>query len=108
MIITIRKIPFENILRNLKHIEIRLLKPPFNQLRVNDKIIFIHGIRKITKKIKNIKIYDSFENIYELEMIDLITPQFTSISKENFVNYYNTIYKKYNIQNFKIIAIFID
>lgn len=105
MIITIKKNPFYFIQNNLKNIEIRLLKSQFLHLQLHDTIIFKYFNQTITRIVKNIKIYNSFEDLYNNENIYNITPQIKS--KENFIQHYTNIYKNYNLKKYKIIAIYI-
>lgn len=105
MIITIKKDPFYFIENNLKNIEVRLLKSQFLHLQINDTIVFKYSNQTITRIVKNIKIYNCFEDLYNNENIYNITPQIKS--KENFIQHYINIYKNYIIKNYKIIAIYI-
>jgi ASC-1-like (ASCH) protein len=105
MDISLRVIPFNNIVNNLKTIEVRLYRGIFTKIKINDIIKFTSNDRTITKKIKNIKLYNSFEELYNSENINNITPSIKS--KECFINHYEDIYKNYNTKNHKVIALFI-
>lgn len=52
-----------------------------------------------------IHLNDSFEELYDKENINNITPNINS--KDEFIKHYKSIYKKYNLNNFKVIALFI-
>tara|TARA_Y100000590_G_scaffold470342_2_gene663902 strand:+ start:3875 stop:4192 length:318 start_codon:yes stop_codon:yes gene_type:complete len=105
MNISIKIEPFNNILNNLKFIEVRLFRGIFTEIKKNDIIMFTSRGKSIIKKIKNIKLYNSFEELYNLENVKDITP--TINSKKEFINHYENIYKNYNVKKFKVIALFI-
>ena len=105
MNISIRIEPFNNISNNLKTIEVRLFRGIFTEIKKNDIIIFTSRGTILKKKVKDIKLYNSFEELYNLENITNITPDIKS--KEEFINHYKYIYKNYKIKNFKVIALFI-
>ena len=105
MNISIRIEPFNNISNNLKTIEVRLFRGIFTEIRKNDIIIFTSRGKILKKKVKDIKLYNSFEELYNLENVNNITPDVKS--KEDFINHYKDIYKNYKIKNFKVIALFI-
>jgi ASC-1-like (ASCH) protein len=105
MKIYLREKPLDDIIKNNKNIEIRLYRGIFTKIKINDIITF-HSLNKnIVKNIKDIKLYNSFEELYNLENINNITPDIKS--KSGFINHYNNIYKNYNLKNFKVIALFI-
>ena len=105
MNISIRDEPFNNIANNLKFIEIRLFRGIFTKIKKNDIITFKSRGKTLIKKVKDIKLYNSFEELYNLENIKNITP--TINSKKDFINHYENIYKNYKLINFKVIALFI-
>lgn len=105
MNISIRIEPFNNIVNNLKTIEVRLFRGIFTEIKKNDIITFKSRGTILKKKVKDIKLYNSFEELYNFENIKDITP--TINSKKEFINHYENIYKNYNISKYKIIALFI-
>ena len=105
MNISIRDEPFNNIKNNLKFIEIRLFRGIFTKIKKDDVIIFKSREKILKKKVKDIKLYNSFEELYNLENIRDITP--TINSKKEFISHYENIYKNFKVINFKVVALFI-
>ena len=105
MNISIKPEPFDHIKNGSKTIEVRLYRKIFEKIKVNDTITFYNNNRSLIKNIKNMKLYNSFEDLYNSENINLITPQLKS--KEDFIYHYNNIYKNIDINKFKVLALFI-
>lgn len=105
MNISIRETLFYNINNGYKNIEVRLYRGIFESININDIVTFCYNDNKITRKINNLKLYSSFEELYDKEDINNITPNINS--KDEFLKHYKSIYKKYNLNNFKVIALFI-
>lgn len=105
MDIYLRDKPLNNIIKDYKKIEVRLYRGIFTKIKVNDIITFNSSNKSIKKNIKDIKLYNSFEELYDLENVNNITPNIKS--KESFIAHYENIYKKYNLKKFKVIALFI-
>lgn len=88
MNIFIKQTPLENIEDGYKTVEIRLYRN-----------------NSISKKVKDIKLFNSFEDLYNLENIECILPGINS--KECFINHYQNIYKNYKLDYFKVVAFYI-
>mgnify|MGYP001341563568 CR=1 FL=1 len=105
MNISIKPEPFDNIKNGRKTIEVRLYRKLFEEIKVNDNITFYSKNGSILKNVKNIKLYNSFEHLYNSENINLITPHLKS--KEDFIYHYKNIYKNIDKNKFKVVALFI-
>lgn len=105
MNISIKPDAFNNIKNGIKTIEVRLYRKIFENCKINDNIIFHSKNGSILKNIRDIKLYKSFEDLYNLENINLITPHLKS--KDEFIRHYNHIYKNVDINKFIVIALFI-
>jgi ASC-1-like (ASCH) protein len=105
MNISIRHEPFNNIANNLKLIEVRLFRGIFTKIKKDDVLIFKSRGKILKKKVKDIKLYNSFEELYNLENVRDITP--TINSKKEFIRHYKNIYKNFKVINCKVIALFI-
>ena len=109
MNISLKPTPFNNIKNLTKTIEVRLYRGPFTSINNNDIVIFHSSNGHIAKKIKDTKIFDSFENLFDelnnLGNINLVTPHIST--REDFINHYKYIYKHVDINKFKVIAFFI-
>lgn len=105
MNISIKPEPFDNIKNGKKTIEVRLYRKIFERIKVNNNITFYSKNGSLLKNIKNIKLYNSFEDLYNSENINFITPNI--YCKEKFINHYKNIYKNVDINNFKVVALFI-
>jgi len=84
MNIFIKQTPLENIEDGYKTVEIRLYRNIFKTIKINDIINFKSKNNSISKKVKDIKLFNSFEDLYNLENIECILPGINS--KECFIN----------------------
>jgi len=102
-IIFIKKTPYELIEKEIKTVEVRLFRGIFKNITDKTILTFKNDSNKITKKVKKIVLYDSFEELLSHENIKETLPLVTNCEEGNL--YYNNLYKNYNLKNFKVMAI---
>jgi len=102
-IIFIKKTPYELIEKEIKTIEVRLYRGMFKNITTKSILTFKNDENKITKKVKNIVLYDSFQELLSHENIKKTLPLISN--KEEGILYYNNLYKNYKLKKFKVMAI---
>ena len=102
-IIFIKKTPYELIEKEIKTNEVRLYRSMFKNITDKSILTFKNDENKITKKVNNIVLYDSFEELLSHENIKKTLP--LVLSKEEGILYYNNLYKNYKLKKFKVMAI---
>ena len=94
--ITIKTQAFNNIKSGTKKIEGRLYRDIFTKIKIGDTIIFHDKLNdeKLSKIIKKLVIFDSFEMFLNSYPLENILPSKKNI--EEGIKHYNEIYKNVN------------
>jgi ASC-1-like (ASCH) protein len=95
---------FEAIRKGTKKIETRAATTRYSQIQKGDRLIFICGPKKFSKKVKRVKIFKSIKSLTKVYSPKQINPN-TKSFKELEKMYYNYPNYKEKIKKFGLIAI---
>ena len=105
----LKPMPFLNIKRRTKRFEVRLYSPTRRKIKRGDDIVFFHNDEFITRKVKNILVFKSFEHCFDVLDINFTLPSLSNKTKKNAIMHYHSIYpiekkrKRWGVVVFELI-----